>query len=86
MDWAHTFPERARALIAQSGVRGARLLPARLRALADLLGDFERDVYTRADDENGFRALHHPRVRVAVDKLVRELRAAERQARRAERV
>ena len=74
MDWAQGFAEReVRPLIQQAGVRGAALLPPRLVALSGAVEQLRGDVLAPA---NGPSALGHPRVGVAVDKLLRELENA----------
>jgi hypothetical protein len=73
MDWSQSFPEReARPLIQQGGVRGAALLPARLAALQDTVTQLRSRVDVALDGPNG-DPLAHPRVKVAVKKLHREL-------------
>jgi hypothetical protein len=84
MDWAESFPEQeARPLIQQAGVKGVALLPPRLDALADVVKQLRAE--TNAPGA-GHRALRHPRVRVAVDKLLRELRHAKDKAKEAAQV
>jgi hypothetical protein len=79
MDWAQHFPEReARPLIQSSGVRGARLLPARLRALRTVVQTLVNTITTGGQGVPA--GLRHPRVQVAAQKLRDELRAAEREA------
>jgi hypothetical protein len=88
MDWAQAFPEReARQLIQQGGVAGAHLLPARLDALERVVRRLRNQAAgPPGGAQDGYRALHHPRVRVAVEKLLRELEAARDSAQRAENV
>jgi hypothetical protein len=84
MDWAESFPEQeARPLIQQAGVKGVALLPPRLDALADVVKQLRAEANAPGA---GHRALRHPRVRVAVDKLLRELRHAKNKAEEAAKV
>jgi hypothetical protein len=80
MDWAKGFSaNEARPLIQNAGIRGARLLPARLSKLLDAV----KALITRIDAGGGLpgdRALRHPRVKVALDKLRRELDGAKTEA------
>jgi len=79
MDWAKGFAaNEARPLIQNAGIRGAHLLPARLGKLHDAVDALDNEI--KKNGLPGGRALRHPRVTVALDKLNRELAVAQTQA------
>lgn len=79
MDWAKGFAaNEARPLIQNAGIRGAHLLPARLAKLHSATEALNHEIVN--DGLPGDRALRHPRVTVALQKLIRELEVAKDEA------